>query len=107
VQTEAQLSIKRASQWTGRIRQLQVYVDRRRVGSLAPGEQRRFPVDPGRHTVGVRMDWTRSGLLPITVGEGETVSLECGSPVRGWRLLLALYYLLFPSRWWYIRRVEA
>jgi hypothetical protein len=105
VQTQSQLSIRRPSQWTGSIRHLQVYVDRRNVGSLSSGEQRLFPVDPGQHTVGVRMDWSRSELFPVTVGEGETVNLECGSPVRGWRLLMALYYVLFPSRWWYVKRV--
>jgi hypothetical protein len=103
MQPQSYLSIQRIRQWVGRIRALDVYVDGQKVGSLASGESRLFPLVPGQHSIYVKMDWYKSVPLTVSVQTGETISLECGSPIRGWKVLGTLIYLFFPDKWWYVR----
>ena len=52
----------------------------------------------------VREEWSRSS---VNLLQSRPRLRECGSPVRGWHLLMALFYLLFPARWWYVKRTGA
>jgi hypothetical protein len=104
MEERAQLSLQRTSQWVGRLRAYDVYVDgRKQEAGIANGETRTYSVAPGTHAVYVKSSWYRSDSLRVTAQSGQTVYLECGSPIRGWKVLLSLYYLFFPREWFYVR----
>ena len=66
-------------------------VDGARVGHLARGETLEVPVDAGRHTVRVKIDFARSPDVDLSVGPGEVAVLHCraGGPAT-WRAFVGL-----------------
>ena len=87
--------IRRTTSWPDRLRSYQVVVDGDRVAVLHPGGVIEFPISPGHHTIVIRIDWCSSNTLEFEVMPGERVIFECGSNLTGWRMVLALFYILF------------
>jgi hypothetical protein len=79
---------RRADGWTDRLRSYAVFVDGDRVGTVARGTSWSATLDPGAHTVQLRLDYCQSPTVSVEVVEGETARLSCfaRSP------LAALYY---------------
>src|SRR5437870_1630470 len=94
MQGTSQLSIERARDWIGLVRRMGVYADRERIGWLNNGETATFTLPAGRHSVHVQMDWKRSEALLLDMHAGETERLECGSTLKGWKLILMLFYVI-------------
>ncbi|HTX83942.1 MAG TPA: hypothetical protein VME44_17290 [Streptosporangiaceae bacterium] len=79
----ATLVIENAYQWVGSagLGAFVVYVDGKRAGVATLGSQLRVRVDPGQHTVRVRLWWWyRSPTVRLTVGPGETRRLSADIP---------------------------
>ena len=57
------------------IRSYKIEIDGVVAGSVGPGDQVEFPVDPGEHSVRAVIDWTGSPVMPVTVGPGGTERL--------------------------------
>jgi hypothetical protein len=83
---------------------MDVYADGERIGWLQSGETATFTLPAGRHSVQVQMDWKRSAALPLDMHAGETERLECGSTLKGWKLILTLFYMISPLPVFYIRK---
>jgi hypothetical protein len=66
------------SGWKDRLRSYKVVLDGAVVGKLRDGSEAVFPVDPGRHSLAIRIDWTGSDIEDFTVDEGQTVHFACG-----------------------------
>ena len=66
-----------------RWRSYSVLVDGRCSGRLRRGGTVTVPVAPGPHVVQVRIDWTGSEEVTVTVADGEVVSLTAspGTPI--------------------------
>jgi hypothetical protein len=58
----------------GTARRYKVHIDGVERGRLAAGEEIAVEVPSGSHEVQVRIDWTGSALVTVTLGEGETAS---------------------------------
>ena len=51
-----------------------------------------------------KIDWCKTKPLKINTKENETTTLELGSNVSGWKLLLGIYYVTFnTSEYLYLR----
>lgn len=61
----------------GRARRFKVLIDGELVGQLEDGETHTFAVRAGEHDVQVRLDWTRSPVVRVTVGSSESARLYC------------------------------
>jgi hypothetical protein len=55
-----------------------VLVDDNKVGKLRRGEQREFPVPPGRHRVRMKIDWKNSAEWGVSLASGEVGEFVCG-----------------------------
>ena len=62
---------------------------------VAAGQTVEVPVASGTHSIVVKVDWCGSPTRHVTIDAGETVLFECGSNLRGVRVLLAIVYVLF------------
>lgn len=80
----------------GCARPLKVLVDGREMGTIAAGQRLSLQVSPGGHKVQVRQDTARSDECPVTVEEGASRSLECGSYIRGWMTLFIIFWFWRP-----------
>jgi hypothetical protein len=46
-----------------RARKYKVLIDDRELGAIKSGETKSFPVDPGKHTIQLRIDWAKSPAM--------------------------------------------
>ena len=72
--------------WVDRARRYKVVLDDREVDRLKPGEHTLLPVEPGAHTVFLKIDWGRSPTLSLQLAPEEAVHLVCGpnaNPLNG------------------------
>ena len=89
------ISVTRDSGYADALRAYQVVLDGRELGDLRPGETRTFDVAPGAHTLTMKIDWCGSKPLEIALAPDETAHFRAESNLRGIRLMLAIWYVLF------------
>lgn len=90
-----------------------VVLDGRKIDTLEAGATKRYGLPPGKHEIGVAMDFYKSPPLMLNLREGETVTLECGEKAsisgRGDISMRALGGVLrssfSPSDYFYLRVV--
>jgi hypothetical protein len=71
-----------------RARAYRVLIDGEEVGRVKQGQRLEFAVRAGLHTVELRIDWCRSPVRTLSIGEGETVRLVCHPAGGSWTGLL-------------------
>lgn len=89
------LRIARPVSYQDRCRSYQILVDGRKMARLKAGETVEILVPSGEHSIIAKIDWCMSPTLNCTTRRGETVELECASNLRGARILLSLFYIVF------------
>ena len=89
------ISVSRDSGYVDRIRAYRVVVDGREVGRLRNGETKTFSVESGTHELRIKIDWCCSHTIRFTLAANQTSAFECGSALRGAKVLLVLFYPLF------------
>ena len=65
------------------------------MGKVKPGERRVFPVAPGRHEIELRIDWTGSPTVEVSLAAGEAATLECASLTKPFS---AMFRAVFKRR---------
>jgi hypothetical protein len=75
------------------MRPFQVLVDGKPVGVIKSGGSASYPLPAGTHRVQVKQDTVRSDELRVQVQEGATTDLECGSYIKGWGMLLFVFWV--------------
>jgi hypothetical protein len=58
-------------------------------------ETKEFPISPGQHDLSLKIDWCGSKTIQFTVADGDVLTFDAKSNLRGPRLLAALWYALF------------
>lgn len=62
------------------LRSYTVVIDGHKVGRLRLGQSELFSVDPGRHSVQVKIDRFASPAVEVEVHEGSTLEMVCAGP---------------------------
>jgi hypothetical protein len=91
----ATIKICRDSGYADRIRAYHVVLDGKKVMRISNGECVEFPVHPGRHELFLKIDWCRSNKINFSISEAETRVFDCGSSLRGVKLIFAIVYATF------------
>jgi hypothetical protein len=89
------VGVTRDSGYADRMRTYRILVDDREVGDLADGESETFDVEPGSHAMKITIDWCSSNTVTFALAADQQLLLECGSSLRGPKVLLTIFYLLF------------
>jgi hypothetical protein len=96
----AELTVSRSPQgWPDRIRRYRLLVDGKAVASLKRGQSVSVPVQPGHHRIWMRIDWCRSRILDVELGDNERIVLTCRSGVRLRLLLFPVYLTVLRARY--------
>jgi hypothetical protein len=102
---DAVIVVERTTQYVNSVRAIEIFVDGRKVGFVKDGERKEFVVKAGEVWVQAKIDWCATVPMKVELEEGEVVELELGSPLAGWRVMLALFYVLLnPRGYLYLRR---
>jgi len=95
------LTVVRAVDPTNFLRKFAVFIDDARVGYIAPGEVRHYPVSPGFHGVAMKIDFCKSRELRVEKLAGKNVLINCGSTYNDWRCLFM--FIFKPRDYLYLR----
>jgi len=87
---KARLTITRAEVHSGALRNLNIFMDGEKIGSVGILKTVEFEVTPGDHEIYVKMDWTESPKERFTIGSGET--LDLGVKAKGFGGCITLFY---------------
>jgi hypothetical protein len=78
--------------WQDSMRDYLIFVDGNKLGSIANGAEVTLSIEPGQHTVQLKIDWCSSPTLAIPMADGQDVTLYCGPNCKPW---LTLFYAIF------------
>ncbi len=76
------------------IRSYKVVLDGNVIGEIGNGQQLELDVPPGRHQLHLTIDWCHSNSIDFEAN-GNTIEFECGSNLRGFKILLGILYMTF------------
>ena len=65
------LIIERSSEWNNMARAIGIYIDGRKVGTLAHGQTESFEMMPGKHAIRAKIDWCSSQILEMEFSDKE------------------------------------
>jgi hypothetical protein len=77
------IRIQRTSQFTALFTPFEVYIDDRKVGALANHKQGEYEVEPGAHTLYLKVDNFKSKPVLLRLNKGETIQLVCSPKIMG------------------------
>jgi hypothetical protein len=84
--------------YADRLRKYTVFIDDLKVGTIANGKVEEYSVDPGEHTIQVKIDWCRTKKLAF-VADRDTHLFNVKSNLRGWKIILAVLYVFRSDKW--------
>jgi hypothetical protein len=91
----ALLKIVRDSGYADRLRAYGVIVDGKTVGEIKDGETKEFPLSDGQHELSLKIDWCGSQTIHFTTAQGDALTFDAKSNLRGPKVMAALWYALF------------
>jgi hypothetical protein len=91
------ITISRDSGYADYLRDYRVLVDGGEIGRIANGQTKTFPLEPGSHQLVMKISWCSSNTVAFSLMAGESAHFNCGSNLRGIRLLLCYYYICFAA----------
>jgi hypothetical protein len=104
--SEGTIQISRTSQWANSARSIKLFIDDESSRSIKDGEVKSFQVPEGTHKVQAKINWAKTKPVFVKCKKGNTVFLEVSSPLKGWKVHLALFYILMPNRFIYLKLDE-
>jgi len=101
------LHIKRDSAYADRIRNYTVILDGNTIGEIADGESKSFDLEPGPHTLRLKIDWARSNDIAFQSDTNESIHFRCISSIAKEKVWLAIFYaLLLPHKYILLERID-
>ena len=97
------LRICRNRAWQDKLRAYKIVIDGKEVGSVSEGMEATFALEPGDHTVQLKIDWCNSPVVNISLAPGQEALLQCGANCKPFLALLNItlwrnkYIFLRPS----------
>lgn len=91
----ASISITRDSGYADSDRLYVVVLNDREIGHISDGETKAFEVPPGEHALRLKIDWCGSKTASVSLDPEQNVAFRCGSALRGLRILLGWFYVIF------------
>ncbi|MDA0739704.1 MAG: hypothetical protein O2999_13265 [Nitrospirae bacterium] len=70
---ESKLSVFREKGRFAIYRKFSVFVDGTKIGKLGSGDKKSFTLNPGEHSVFIKIDWMKSNRVTFQVNESEEV----------------------------------
>ncbi len=105
-QRNKMIRIKRDSGYADRLRAYKIVLDGNVIGEIRNGQQSELDVKSGKHQLNLKIDWCRSNIVDFDMNR-DTIEFECGSCLRGFKILLAILRIIFfPSQYIWLKRKQ-
>jgi len=105
------LIVTRAEEWNNKAREYGLYLNEKKIGTIADGETKEFEIKPGSHKINGKVDWCKSPVLEFDVSANESKEIKIAGYKHGqliMRISLAIilaYFLLkhiFEIEWGFL-----
>ncbi|WP_207492060.1 hypothetical protein [Aridibaculum aurantiacum] len=90
----ATITIIRTNEYLNYFRNYGVYLDGKKIGTIANGQTMNYDVTPGQHSLVTKIDWCSSPIQTFHITEGETKIFKVGGFKYGNWLLPAAILLI-------------
>ncbi|MFY8019631.1 MAG: hypothetical protein ACOVP1_00485 [Bacteroidia bacterium] len=101
----AKIIFKRTQQWANKFRKINIEINGVKHLALADGQEQEIPINGGRIALSANINWTKSPVLELEIGENETKIVQVGCNVEFGLLEKILTGLslavLFSSVWYF------
>lgn len=87
------IKINRTTGFVDKKKSYKVMIDEHQIGVIHDGQTKTFDLPAGEHIIYLKIDWCRSKKLKFAIEEGQTVEFDCGNALKGWRILLDMFYV--------------
>ena len=99
------IRIKRDSGFNDNRRAYKVVLDGNVVDKVEDGQQIEVDASQGKHELFLKIDWCRSNKIEFESDSSSDIEFECGSNLRGWKILLVYVYITFlPSKYIWLKQ---
>ena len=90
------IKINRSSEWTNKLRKINLYIDDVKIDCIEDGELKTYEVEDGNHSIQAKIDWCGSNKLNIDVdADGVQINLKANNKVSS--LFQIVGFLTFTS----------
>jgi hypothetical protein len=89
------IKLKRDSGYADRLRAYKVVLDGNVVGEVKNAQQIEIDTSQGKHQLFLKIDWCKSNVVEFESDGISDVEFECGSNLRGLKILLGVLYVTF------------
>ncbi len=72
------LIITRTSEWNNMARDYGIYLDSKKIGTIANGETKEFDLDSATHKINGKIDWCKSSTIEFKIPENESKEMQIG-----------------------------
>jgi len=97
------IRIKRDSAYADRLRAWKVVLDSNVVGEIRNGRQLELKVTPGKHRLQLKKYWCCSNIVDFEMNDCD-IEFQCGSNLRGFKILLSIFYVtIFSNQYIWLR----
>lgn len=90
----SKLVITRKGDFFNRRQRYKVFINGKEAGTVKNDETQEYELEPGTHTVQLKVLWTTSPLFTVNITDGKNAYLKVSN---GMKLLLPLYILMFAG----------
>ncbi|RXP52474.1 hypothetical protein EC396_11230 [Lutibacter sp. HS1-25] len=70
------LILKRNSEWNNKLRDYGIYIDDKKIGTIANGETKEFDLDSGNYNINGKIDWCKSPKINFEITENDSKEFE-------------------------------
>ena len=82
---------KRTSEYNNRLRDYQLFIDGKKIGTIANGQTKEFETTSGQHNVVAKIDWCSSPEIPVTLSDADKKEFIVGGFKNGnWIMPIAM-----------------
>ena len=71
-------------------RSYSIYLDGEKIQKIKNGETLKINSEPGSHQIGIKLDFIKSELFKINIGDGEMKCVEITLPPANWKSKISL-----------------
>jgi hypothetical protein len=94
--------IKRGKGYADKMRAYKVLLDGTEIGNIRQGESKQFPVQEGKYTLQLKIDWCTSEPITFDLAD-KPITFECGSNTA----MKAAFSAFFKTKnYMWLKRVE-
>lgn len=101
----AKVVFEREDQFANKMRNYQILANEKIIGEIANGGKETIDLEPGTYTFQIKVDWCVSRTYTVELGGTNTMHFKCGSPLKGWRILLSSVSMSKENKFVYLEKV--